>query len=100
MRQAVWACGQRHLTPAQWGDGFEGEHEAMNINNLEKLVRSALSGGNTADKSSNMLNSGLISPIEHKSLQSLSFQIAANLNAEQNAGTMTFVRPIPNLIWV
>lgn len=72
----------------------------MNINNLEKLARQALRGENTARKSTHMLHSGLISPVEHRSLQSLSFQIAANLQAEKDAGTMAFVRPIPNLTWI
>jgi len=71
---------------------------AMNINNLEKLSRQALRGENVGEKSSNMLHWGLISPTEHRSLQSLSFQIAANLHAGKDAGTVAIIRP--NLTWL
>jgi hypothetical protein len=71
---------------------------AMNINNLEKLSRQALKGENVGEKSGNMLRTGLISPVEHRSLQSLSFQIAANLHAGKDASTVAIIRP--NLTWV
>lgn len=70
----------------------------MNVNNLEKLSRQALKGENVGEKSQNMARKGLISPVEHRSLQSLSFQIAANLHAGKEAGTVAIIRP--NLTWV
>ena len=72
----------------------------MNINTLEQATRQALKGENMGEKSSNLYSSGLISPTEHRSLQSLSFQIAANLQVDKGAGTAALVRPIPNLTWI
>jgi hypothetical protein len=48
----------------------------MNLNTLEKLARQMLKGNDVADKSSTMLT-----PAEHRSLKSLSWQIAANVQA-------------------
>ncbi len=48
----------------------------MNLNTLEKAVRQAIKG-DTA-----LFNKGLITPAEHKSLSSLSWQIAANVRAD------------------
>ena len=62
----------------------------MNLNALEKLARQAIKGGNTAMNSRMMLNNGFISPAEHRSISSLSWQIAANVRANGNgaaAGT-------------
>jgi len=70
----------------------------MNINTLEQATRRALKGENVSDKSNTMLSSGLISPTEHRSLQSLSFQIAANLKADKGAGTVALSRP--DLTWL
>ncbi|MDQ3707496.1 MAG: hypothetical protein M3437_20170 [Chloroflexota bacterium] len=53
----------------------------MNLNILEKLTRQAIKGNNVVAASSEMLKNGFISPAEHRSVQSLSWQIAANLNA-------------------
>jgi len=53
----------------------------MNLNTLEKIARQAMKGGDVAEKSSAMLRSGFITPTEHRSLNSLSFQIAANMKA-------------------
>jgi hypothetical protein len=72
----------------------------MNINTLEQATRQALKGENMGEKSSGLFSSGLISPTEHRSLQSLSFQIAANLQVEKGTGTAAFIRPIPTLTWV
>jgi hypothetical protein len=71
----------------------------MNLNSLENLARGAFKGENTAEKSNNMLRDGLISPVEHRSLQSLSFQIAANVQAQKNEGAMAWIRPTP-LTWI
>jgi hypothetical protein len=49
----------------------------MNINTLEKAARRVLKGETVESRS--MLNSGVITPAEHRSLESLSTQIAANL---------------------
>jgi hypothetical protein len=53
----------------------------MNLNTLEKVARQAMKGGDVAEKSNAMLKSGFITPTEHRSLNSLSFQIAANMKA-------------------
>lgn len=53
----------------------------MNLNTLEKIARQAMKGGDVTEKSSAMLKSGFITPTEHHSLNSLSFQIAANMKA-------------------
>ncbi|MEA2575716.1 MAG: hypothetical protein QOH93_3014 [Chloroflexia bacterium] len=53
----------------------------MNLNILEKLTRHAIKGNNVVGISNEMLKKGFLSPAEHRSVQSLSWQIAANLNA-------------------
>ncbi len=53
----------------------------MNLNILEKLTSQAIKGNNVVAASSEMLKKGFISPAEHRSVQSLSWQIAANVNA-------------------
>jgi hypothetical protein len=70
----------------------------MNINTLEQATRQALKGENIGEKGSRLFRSGLISPTEHRSLQSLSFQIAANLQADKGTGTAAAVAP--NLTWI
>ncbi|MEO6458416.1 MAG: hypothetical protein ABIO92_09125 [Chloroflexia bacterium] len=62
----------------------------MNLNALEKLTRQAIKGSNTSMNSRMMLNNGFITPAEHRSISSLSWQIAANVRANGNgaaAGT-------------
>lgn len=56
----------------------------MNISILEKATRMALKGGNVESEA--MLKNGVITPAEHRSLESLSSQIAANIRAI-NTGT-------------
>jgi hypothetical protein len=51
----------------------------MNLNILENVAREIRSGGN--GKSGELLSKGFITPTEHKSLSSLSWQIAANVRA-------------------
>jgi len=70
----------------------------MNVKTLEQVTRQALKGENVSEKSNTMLNSGLISPTEHRSLQSLSFQIAANISAGKGSGTVAMIRP--NSTWI
>lgn len=50
----------------------------MNINILEQMARKALKGD--AIESRSMLTSGVITPAEHRSIESLSSQIAANVH--------------------
>ncbi len=61
----------------------------MNLNNLEKLARQALKGDVT-EKGNEMVKGGFITPAEHRSLKSLSWQIAANLQADSTAGTYAY----------
>jgi hypothetical protein len=63
---------------------------AMNINSLEKVARRALKGEDVAEKSNEMLHSGVITPAEHKSLKSLSWQIAANVQYNSGSGASTY----------
>ena len=59
----------------------------MNLTNLEKLARMAVKGGNINTESRKMLHNGLLSPAEHKSVTSLSWQIAANVQAGTQGNT-------------
>jgi hypothetical protein len=68
---------------------------AMNINNLEKLVRQALKGDNAGEKSNTMLNSRGISSIEHKSFNQMTFQMS-DMNNGAGAGTVALrILPTP-----
>lgn len=71
----------------------------MNLNTLEKLARQIVKG-NTVDTNT-MLKSGFITPAEHRSLKSLSWQIAANVQANGGpaAGTVVYKSRIDRL-WV
>ena len=60
----------------------------MNLTTLEKLARQAIKG-NTMN-SRMMLNNGFITPAEHRSLNSLSWQIAANVRANGGAAAGTW----------
>jgi hypothetical protein len=68
---------------------------AMNVSILEKMARQTLRGEDVAEKSNEMLHTGVITPAEHKSLRSLSWQIAANVqyNNGSGPGTASFVQP-------
>ena len=69
----------------------------MNVNVLEKVARMALKGENIAEKSNEMLRGGVLTPAEHRSLKSLSAQIAANLHVNNggDSTTMAWVKPQP-----
>ena len=62
----------------------------MNLNTLEKLARQAIKGNDMGEKSRMMLNNGFITPAEHRSLSSLSWQIAANVRANSAAAAGTW----------
>jgi len=64
----------------------------MNLNALEKLARQAIKGGNTTMNSRMMLDNGFITPAEHRSLSSLSWQIAANVQANGSVAAGTWAR--------
>ena len=55
----------------------------MNLSNLEKLAREAMKGNNFTGMSEEMLRRGVLSPIEHRTVQSLSWQIAASARPER-----------------
>lgn len=65
----------------------------MNLNLLEKVARQTAKGG--TNDSTDLLNRGFITPTEHKSLSSLSWQIAANIRANGDGALVyqTKVRP-------
>ncbi len=50
----------------------------MNLNVLEKLAREIVKGNSVTETSEELLQRAVISPVEHRSLQSLSWQIAAS----------------------
>jgi hypothetical protein len=60
----------------------------MNINILEKVARQALRGEKAE-------NSTILTPAEHRSVKSLSWQIAANLKADSGigSGTLALIQP-------
>lgn len=70
---------------------------AMNIKNLEKLVREALKGDNAIEKSKTMLDSRAITSAEHKSFNQMTFQIS---NVDAGAGAGTVVAAVPCLTWI
>jgi hypothetical protein len=65
----------------------------MNINVLEKVARQTLKG-EKADKNA------VLTPAEHRSVKSLSWQIAANVKADNglSTGTLSWVKP--DTIWI
>lgn len=73
----------------------------MNLNILEKLARQTAKGDNVTAKSNEMLNAGFITPAEHRSVTSLSWQIAANVRAT-SGGAATVAAPKNNvyMIWL
>jgi hypothetical protein len=54
----------------------------MNLNMLEKMARQMTKGGDMVLATSGMVNKDVLTPVEHKSLSSLSWQIAANVRAD------------------
>jgi hypothetical protein len=66
----------------------------MSLNILEKISRQ----GNAARESSELLRKGFITPAEHKSLSSLSWQIAANVRANGSSVVASKIGPI-NMFW-
>ncbi len=61
----------------------------MNLSTLEKLARQIIKGEKIGEKGNVMLRNGFITPAEHRSLSSLSWQIAANANATGTAAVIT-----------
>ena len=71
----------------------------MNLNILEKVAREINNGGNSVRESGELLSKGFITPIEHKSLSSLSWQIAANVRAS-GPGANVSIRRLPMSCWI
>ena len=67
----------------------------MSLNILEKIARNS----DVTRESNEMLSKGFISPIEHKSLSSLSWQIAANVRANSGPATTASLRARPLMVW-
>jgi hypothetical protein len=68
------------------------ERDSMNINILEKVARQTLRGGNAVKAST-------LTSAEHRSVKSLSWQIAANIKADNGLGSGTLAIVKPNRIW-
>lgn len=60
----------------------------MNLNVLEKMAREIRKGRSVVRESGELLSKGFITPIEHKSLSSLSWQIAANVRADGHTAAL------------
>ena len=71
----------------------------MNLNILEKVAREISKGGDVVRESSEMLSKGYITPTEHKSLSSLSWQIAANMRASGPSANVS-IRRLPMGCWI
>lgn len=72
----------------------------MNINNLEKLARQVLrDNNNNTENSETMVRNGVITPAEHRSLKSLSWQIAANVQANTATPSTVAISVRPMKIW-
>ena len=72
----------------------------MNLNTLEIIARQAIKGGDVAEKSSTMLKGGFITPAEHRSLTSLSWQIAANMKVNGAAAGVYARKDYTDRWWV
>jgi len=70
----------------------------MNLNILEKMAREIRKGHNVVHESGELASKGFITPIEHKSLTSLSWQIAANVRAN-GSNAAIIVSPDWNPPW-
>jgi hypothetical protein len=64
----------------------------MHIDILEKVARQTLKGDKAA-------NSAVLTPAEHHSVKSLSWQIAVNVKAGIGVGDGTLALVKPNRIW-
>ncbi|HYP20751.1 MAG TPA: hypothetical protein VEY08_11810 [Chloroflexia bacterium] len=71
----------------------------MNLSNLEKLAREAMKGNSLTGMSEDMLKRGVLSPIEHRSVQSLSWQIAASARPQSVSNIAASVRS-PYRVWI
>ena len=71
----------------------------MNFNTLEKMARQALKGMSIVENSNMMATNGYLSPAEHRSLTSLSWQIAANVQATSGVASGTYAMIRPNRFW-
>lgn len=72
----------------------------MNLNILEKLTRQAIKGNNVVARSNEMLKSGFISPAEHRSISSLSWQIAANVRATSGGSAVAAPPTTVYKVWI
>ena len=72
----------------------------MNLNALEKLTREAVKGDNVVATSNQMLKNGFINPAEHRSVQSLSWQIAANVNATSGGSAVAAPPTTVYRVWI
>ena len=71
----------------------------MNLTMLEKLTREAMKGNNPNGMSQEMLRRGVLSPVEHRSVQSLSWQIAASARPE-SVSNIVAMSVTPNRVWI
>ncbi|MDQ3929265.1 MAG: hypothetical protein M3328_08975 [Chloroflexota bacterium] len=71
----------------------------MNLNVLEKLVREMRQGNNVNETSEELLRRAILSPVEHRSLQSLSWQIAASARHD-SLPTLAASMIQPYRVWI
>jgi hypothetical protein len=72
----------------------------MNLNILEKLAREAMKGNNVTETSEELLKRAVLSPVEHRSLRSLSWQIAASARYDTTGNLTVAAVPSPYRLWV
>lgn len=72
----------------------------MNLNALEKLTRQIVKGNNVVATANQMLNNGFINPAEHRSLTSLSRQIASNVQVNAGVGTIAAPKTTVYTTWI
>ena len=70
----------------------------MNVHVLERLVRSARKGEDLGESSLAYAESGVITPAEHRSLNTLARQISENLKSGNTEAREAF--SIPDLAWI
>lgn len=71
----------------------------MNLDMLEKLAREAMKGKNVKETSEELMKRAILSPVEHRSLQSLSLQIAASARHDTTGNTTVAAAGIYR-VWV
>lgn len=71
----------------------------MNLKVLERLVREMRNGNDVSETREELLRRAVLSPVEHRSLQSLSWQIAASARHDSHSNTVASTIK-PYRLWI